>query len=147
VLAQFGYVDDLANLIILAIENDRARGQSYNFAGKYMRPLDDYVRVCAAAVSAVEGGEYTADVVHYWPEQAGLQDKDIGGRFPYRWRVNTVREISKARYELGYEEKTSLDQGLVESAKWYFGEIAEGRRPFPQPDYSEEDRILKALGR
>lgn len=147
VLAQFGHVDDLANLIILAIENPSARGQAYNFAGKCMRPLDDYVRACAAAVSAAEGGEFTADIVHYWPSQASLTDKDMGKLFPYRWKVNTVRDISKARYELGYDEQITLDQGLAESAKWYFGEIARGNRLFPAPEYSEEDRILSALRR
>ncbi len=147
VLSQFGYVDDLANLIILSAENPKSHGQAYNFAGKYMRPLDDYVKACAAAVSAALGEQYQAEIVHYWPEQAGLSDRDIGGLFPYRWRVNTVREISKARYELGYDEQTTLDQGLTEAAKWYFGEIANGHRPFAAPDYAKEDSVLKALGR
>ena len=147
VLSQFGYVDDLANLIILSMENPSARGQAYNFAGRTMRQLDDYVRACAAGVSAAAGEEFKADIVHYWPQDVSLQDADIGRLFPYRWRVNTVRDISKARYELGYEEKTTLDQGLVESAKWYDRVVAKDKRPFPGADYAEEDRILKALGR
>jgi hypothetical protein len=56
-----------------------------------------------------------------------------------------VRDISKARYELGYEERITLDDGLIECAQWYFGEIAAGRRPFPMPDYTEEDAILSRL--
>jgi len=146
VLCQFGYVDDLANLIILCMENPAARGEAYNFAGQTMRQLDDYVGACAAAVSAAAGEEFGADIIHYWPAEVSLQDSDVGRLFPYRWKVNTVRDISKARYELDYLEKTTLDQGLVESAKWYFGEIAKGQRPFPAADYSEEDRILRSLG-
>lgn len=145
VLAQFGYVDDLANLIILTMEDPKASGQAYNFAGSYLRPLDDYVRACARAVFA--GSSTAPDIVHYWPEQAGLTDKDVAALFPYRWRVNTVRDISKIRYTLGYEEQTSLDHGLFEACKWYFGEVDAGRRPFPEPDYAREDRVLSALGR
>ncbi len=147
VLSQFGYVDDLANLIILGMENPTARGQAYNFAGATMRPLDDYVKACAAAVSEAAGEEFPADIVHYWPSDVQVDDSDVGRLFPYRWRVNTVRDISKARYELGYEEETTLDQGLVESARWYFGEVAKGKRPFPAPDYSAENRILALMGR
>lgn len=174
VLSQFGYVDDLADLIILAMENPRAAGQAYNFSGRHMYPLDDYVHACARAVAAAEGGAGDAatrrdgdlvdgahgrvsaapvvpvaavapEIVHYWPEQAGLTDRDVAGLFPYRWRVNTVRDISKAMYELGYREQTSLDQGLTEACRWYFGEVDAGRRPFPEPDYAGEDRILADL--
>jgi len=145
VLTQFGHVDDLANLIALAGETPSASGQAYNFSGQTMRPMDDYVRACAVAVSAAMGKEYKADIVHYWPEEVSLTDADVGRLFPYRWRVNTVRDISKARYELGYEEGISLDEGLIESARWYFGEIAKGRRPFAHPDYTEEDKILSRL--
>lgn len=147
VLAQFGYVDDLANLIILAMEDPKASGQAYNFAGKYMRPLDDYVKDCAKAVSAVDGREVHVEIVHYWPEQVGLTDSDVGRLFPYRWRVNTVRDVSKIRHELRYEERWTLEEGLTEACRWYFGEIDEGRRPFPVPDHAEEDRIAKAVAR
>ncbi len=143
VLAQFGYVDDLANLIILALESPKAKGQAYNFAGKHMRPLDDYVRACSKAVSAADGREAEVEIIHYWPEQAGVADKDVGKLFPYRWRVNTVRDISKIRYELGYEERWTLEEGLTEACGWYFGQVDSGRRPFPTPDHAEEDRIAK----
>lgn len=163
VLSQFGYVDDLANLIILAMKAPRASGQAFNFAGRYMRPLDDYVRACARAVATVEaeiGGNALQTgrsgdgcshgeagdrpkIIHYWPEDVGLKDEDVARLFPYRWRVSTVRDISKARYTLGYEEKTTLDEGLTEACRWYFGEVAKGRRPFQAPDYAEEDRIAR----
>lgn len=146
VLTQFGYVDDLANLVILAMENPKACGQAYNFAGKTQRPLDDYVRACALAVSAVQGRDLLAEIIHYWPEDVGIADKDVGKLFPYRWRVNTVRDISKARYELGYDEHWTLEQGLTEAYRWYLGETGGGRRLFPDPDYGKEDSILAALG-
>lgn len=148
VLSQFGYVDDLANLIVLAMEDpETSGGQAYNFAGKYGRPLDDYVRACAQAVSCVEGAEFIADIVHYLPDQVGVADRDISKLFPYRWKVNTVRDVSKARYELGYDEKVSLEDGLTAAYRWYRGEIQKGRQVFPLPDYSEEDRILSVISR
>ena len=162
VLSQFGYVDDLANLVIMAMENPKARGQAYNFSGKYMRNLDEYVRACAGAVEYVTGRMYLHSgesgigtgqearpqcigPIHYNPDELGMSDQEVSRVFPYRWRVHTVRDISKARYELGYDEKYSLEEGLREACKWYLTEINKGVRPFPAPDFSLEDSILQRL--
>lgn len=145
VLSQFGYAGDLANLIILAMENPEACGQAYNFAGKFQRPLDDYVSCCALALSCVHGRDFRPEILHYWPENVGMTNRDAGRLFPYRWLVSTVRDISKIRYELGYDEGWTLEEGLTEACRWYLDEIARGRRPFPEPDYGAEDSLLALL--
>ncbi|MGI6163641.1 MAG: SDR family oxidoreductase [Bacillota bacterium] len=149
VLSQFGYVDDLANLAILAMENPKALGQAYNFSGKYMRNLDEYVQACASAVARCahdNSRKYRPEIVHYNPDELGISDQEVSRIFPYRWRVHTVRDISKARYDLGYDEHFSLEKGLEEACRWYLMEIQRGVRPFPVPDFSLEDSVLQTFG-
>lgn len=144
VLTQFGYVDDLVNLIILAMNSDRADGEAYNFAGRYARTLDDYIKAC---IQVATGDELSpgARTVHYDPFELGMSSGDVSKVFPVRWRDSILRDSSKACYWLGYEEKTGLDRGLSESYSWYGDAVAKGDRPFPEPDYSAEDEIIARI--
>lgn len=133
-LTQFGYVDDLARLLILAAEKDEALGEAFNFAGEYSVPMDDYVELIFEAV-----GRRT-EIVHFEPAGVGLSDADVAKVFPYRWKTHTVRDISKAQYLLGYREQVSLRDGLKESFNWFTANNMERK----DIDFSLEDKIIAA---
>ena len=133
-LVQFGYVDDLATLLLLCAERAEALGQAFNFAGEYSAPMDDYVEAIFGAA-----GRRT-EVVHYDPERLGMTAADVSKIFPYRWKAHTMRDISKAIYVLGYKQQVSLWQGLSEAFKWFAGAGIERK----EIDFALEDRIIEA---
>lgn len=134
-LTQFGYVDDLARLLMLCATRPEAIGEAFNFAGEYCVPMNDYVEAIFGAV-----GRRT-EVVHFEPEAMGLSDEDVSKVFPYRWKSNTVRDISKAMYLLGYKEQVSLEDGLRAAYEWFVREKIERH----EIDFSLENRIIEAV--
>ncbi len=134
-LTQFGYVDDLARLLVLAARSECSSGQAYNFAGEYAYPMNDYVEML------FEAGGKPVQMMHFAPEKVGLSIKEVSKVFPFRFRTHTVRDISKAIYELGYAEQMSLREGLKHSYRWYIEHQIERT----DIDFSLEDRIMASV--
>lgn len=136
-LIQFGYVDDLARLLILAAEKHEAVGEAFNFAGEYCYTLNDYVEAIFAAA-----GQRTS-VVHFTPQRAGISASDVARVYPYLRQNHLVIDIAKSQYVLGYTEQVGLKQGLSEAFKWFTMSHIERK----QVDFSFEDRIIEAMQR
>jgi len=153
VLTQFGYVDDLAAMMLTVPGNRRAIGEAYNFAGEYAVTTDYYMRTITDAVGERFGSEPGSgarrwtepEVIYYDPVAVGLEPAEVRQVYPYRWREHVVRDISKAQVELGYREGVDLAEGLRRALVWY---LAGGRKECGfSPNFELEDRILKTLGR
>jgi dTDP-L-rhamnose 4-epimerase len=103
----FVSVHDVARACRLALASDAAAGSVLNIGSGQ----SSTVREIAGRVSTVLGKEYLA------PEISG------------RYRVGDIRhcfaDVSRARGALGYEPRVTLDDGLVELAKWLEGRSAE----------------------
>ena len=153
VLTQFGYVDDLAAMMLAVLGNQRAIGEAYNFAGEYAVTTDYYMRAVTEAVGERFGSERTAgarvwaapEIIHYDPAALGLDAADLRRVYPYRVSEHVVRDVSKALVQLGHRETVGLRDGLSRSLEWY---LARGRAAGRfQADFAVEDRILEGLGR
>jgi nucleoside-diphosphate-sugar epimerase len=152
-LTQFGYVDDLAALMVAVLGNERAVGEAYNFAGEYVVTLAEYFVLAARAVGADFGAEARGGVrgkagepcvVYFDPERAGIARQDVRRVFPYKWREHTIRDTEKARVQLGYRESIGLAGGLRESYRWYAGGGRAGSGF--ATDFTFEDEMLGKLG-
>jgi nucleoside-diphosphate-sugar epimerase len=152
VLTQFGYVDDLAHMMVAVLGNRRAIGEAYNFAGEYSVTTDRYMRAVIEVVGSAfgarrqPGGRRWAEpeVVHYDPEAIGLTPAEVRAVFPYRVREHVVRDMSKAASQLGHRETVDLVEGLRRSYAWFVGGGREACG-FAAPDFGLEDRILELL--
>jgi len=131
-LAPFGYVDDLARLLVLCAEREEAVGEAFNFSGEFSVPTNDYVEAVFGAA-----GRWT-DVVHFDPDRLGLSPQDVFQVFPYLWRNSVVFDISKAMYTLAYREEVRLGEGLRRAFQWFTGAGIERKNM----DFGLEDRIL-----
>jgi nucleoside-diphosphate-sugar epimerase len=134
-LTCFGYVDDLARLLILCATRKEAVGQAFNFSGEFAVPMNEYMEKIFAACGR------RVPMAHFRPEDIGLSDADVRKVFPYRWRSHTLRDISKAIYLLGYKEQVSLGDGLKAAFQWFLKAGIERK----SIDFSLEDRIIQAV--
>ncbi len=132
-LIQFGYVGDLARLLILAAEKHEAVGETFNFAGELAYTFDDYAKSIFDAVGR------PGQIVHFEPREYALQPAEVAKVFPYIWQQHLIIDSSKAHYVLGYTEQVSLVEGLREAYKWYVQENVERTCL----DTSLEDEIIR----
>jgi dihydroflavonol-4-reductase len=134
------YIDDLVVGLILAGDRPLALGRTYILAGDEHVSLNELVRGVAQAV----GVSVPRGHLPFWPLLAaatvceavcrpmGLEPPLFKrrARFFLHPRAFTCE---KARRELGFAPRVSLDEGLARTARWYFerGLLAPGplRRP------------------
>ncbi len=96
----YTYVGDIVDGVIRALE--RADGyRTYNLGSGRLTRLDELVRGLAAALD-----------VPLRAEPAPAQPGDV----PLTWA-----DISLARKDLGWEPRTSLEEGLARAAEWWRG--------------------------
>ena len=105
----FVSVHDVARAARLALETEHATGNVFNIgSGESFT-----VRQIAERIATAVGKEYIA------PEITG------------KYRVGDIRhcfaDIARARGVLGYQPRVTLDDGLVELARWLDGQDAEDR--------------------
>ncbi len=131
-LAPFGYVDDLARLLVLCAEREEAVGEAFNFSGEFSVPMNDYVE------AIFEAAGHRTEVVHFDPDCLGLSSRDVFQVFPYLWRNSAVFDISKAMYTLGYREEVRLGEGLRRAFQWFTAAGIERK----DMDFGLEDRML-----
>jgi len=105
----FVSVMDIAQASRLALENPEADYEVFNVGSGHAYTINEI----AAKLSEILNKDHIA------PEVYG------------KYRVGDIRhcfaDISKAKQRLGYEPKTSLEQGLVELAEWLEGQTAEDK--------------------
>lgn len=127
VLYHLTFVEDLVRGIILAGESPRAREQIYTIGGKEHLELKKLVELIAHILDK----PVPRKQVPLWPVRlaAGVCEKicrPLGIEPPiYPRRLDFFTkdrafDISKARKELGYEPRISLEEGLARTARWYF---------------------------
>jgi dihydroflavonol-4-reductase len=120
------YIDDLVEGFRLCGEVPNAAGRTYILGGARYTTLDELVRLIAAEL------QVGPPRVHWpvWPVwTAGLLCElvcvPLGMEPPlYRRRVDFYTksrafDITRARTELGYEPKVSLEEGIHRTAEWY----------------------------
>jgi len=120
------YVEDLVSGALLAGERDNHSGEIYILGGEKPVLLKDWVQLIAHTL----GTKIKKGSIPFWPVwiAAFLCEgvcKPIGVHPPlFRRRVeffskSRAFDISKAKRELGYQPKFSLEEGIKQTGDWY----------------------------
>lgn len=120
------YVDNLVDAFELAATSENGDGQSYLIGDERYYTINDLV----AAIAASIGVQLKMRHLPFWPLwTAALTCEALYKPFRvdpplFRRRVDWFRQnrafsIQKAKRELGYEPRVSLEEGLAQTAKWY----------------------------
>ncbi len=120
------YIDNLIDIFILAMDEQKGNGRTYLAADAEYVPIEDLVRRTGVAMGI------DVKINHYpiWPviaaghffEKLCKPFKIAPPIFPRRvdwYRQNRAFNISRAREELGYDPKVGLDEGLKRTFEWY----------------------------
>lgn len=108
-IIQFGYVDDLAEAMILMASNSLTYGQAFNVSGYELVTVNRFINLAAKAIAKEIEIRY---VDQHFKEEELAQFPDI----------HRFASISKVKNVLGIEPKTSLFTGLKKTAQWWFKE-------------------------
>jgi len=130
VLYHLTYIDDLVEGCILCGTKENALGQTYIIAGEKFLAFNELVELIANVLGAKKP---KICFPFFWPVWTAALLCEIVcyplGIDPpiFRRRVDIFRkdrafDISKARNELGYEPKVSLEEGIKKTAEWYIKE-------------------------
>lgn len=95
----YTYVSDIVSGVLAALEYRATAFEIINLGNHYSIPLIDLIR-------AVEKATGKTALLEYGPEQPGDVPK-------------TYADISKAKHLLGYDPKTTLEEGLGAFVTWY----------------------------
>jgi len=124
---EFCYIDNLIDGILLAASSSNALGQIYNLSDEKAYPMHTVIETIAKELKVglcpIPGLIIPAKVLGYLVEMAG---KILGFYHPFSPQVvdwmsydRCIYDISKAKGELGYRSKVSLQEGIKRSVKWY----------------------------
>jgi nucleoside-diphosphate-sugar epimerase len=128
-----GYVEDVANAVVLVILNERAKNRIYNVGDEESLTEADWVKAIGAAAG--------------WKGKVVTIPKE---RMPDSWLqdVNTaqhlVTDTSRIREELEYRESVSRDDALRRTIEWERKHLPEKSDP-KVFDYEAEDALLTKL--
>ena len=128
-----GYVEDVANAVVLAITNEQAKDRIYNVGEVEATTEADWVRTIG---NAAGWNEKVVAVPKEKMPDSWIQDIDTA--------QHLVTDTSRIREELGYRESVSNDEALRRTIKWE-------RKHLPAKidqkmfDYETEDALLKKL--
>jgi len=98
----YTYIDDIISGVVAAVEEQPAGHTVYNLGGSHTTTLARLVALIAADL----GKEAILDRK---PAQAG----DV----PITWA-----DVTRARRDLGYEPRISIEEGIQRFVKWYLSE-------------------------
>ena len=126
-----GYVDNVAHAIALAVENNRAAGETFNVAEPQAMTELEFVRAIGEA--AGWHGEITV-----LPDAALPQSLQTPVNFAQNWDVDT----RKIRTRLGYSEIVDPREAIRRTVEWERADPPEVE-PF-ELHYDEEDEALAA---
>ncbi|MCK5283641.1 MAG: NAD(P)-dependent oxidoreductase [Nanoarchaeota archaeon] len=120
------YIDNLTDSFILAMNSNKAIGQTYLIADKDCRSIEDIVRTVAKVMKK------KLNIIHIpiWPVWfAGLICEGLFKLTPwdppiFRRRVDWFRQdreysSKKAMHEINYKPKIALEEGLKRTYTWY----------------------------
>jgi nucleoside-diphosphate-sugar epimerase len=126
-----GYVENVADAIALAVTNERAAGRIYNVGEPFTFTMAEWVEKIGEAAG--------------WP---GRIVRVPQGRLPepLSWGIDAKQDVvvdsTRIRRELGYSERTDIDQAIRRSVAW--------ERDHPPAkvdekdfDYEKEDEFLR----
>jgi nucleoside-diphosphate-sugar epimerase len=127
VLYHLAYIDDLVEWMMLCGQKKNAIGQIYIIGGDKYVNLNELVTQIAKSLDVPVPKKRFP---FFWPVWTAalaceIACKPFGINPPiFRRRVDIYRknrafDISKARKELGYEPKVSLEEGIKKTAEWY----------------------------
>lgn len=129
-----GYVENVADAIVLAVTDARAAGEIYNVGEPAAPTTQEWIESIARAVR--------------WPGRVVICPK---GMLPTHVsmgidpRHDLVASTSKIRQELGFQERVSLEEALRRTIEWERANPPERFDPADY-DYAAEDDVLKQLG-
>jgi nucleoside-diphosphate-sugar epimerase len=129
----YGYVEDVAEAIVLAATQERAAGRIYN-VGEAIRPTT-LERARAVGRAAGWAGEVLAVPADRLPPHL-VRDLD--------WSQDWVVDSSRIREELGYREVVAYEEGLRRMVDWHRKHPPKEVDP-KQFDYGAEDAVLAGL--
>ncbi len=119
-----GYIDNLVDGVLLAIERPAALGEIFNLCdGSAVTYRDFYLRYAAML------GKRRLPTVPAWLAHAAvsapgkalrrLSGRPVAGPWSYHFRFNPSRfSIDKARRLLGYEPRVGFDEGMRRTEDW-----------------------------
>jgi nucleoside-diphosphate-sugar epimerase len=121
------YIDDMTAAFLLCAERPEAPGRSYNIAGE--EPVA--IRELASTIAHTLGKELPRGSIPLWLANLAADIFAIvpgfqAERAPLtRSRVkfltnSRVYDCSRAKTELGFQPKVGLDEGIKQTAAWYF---------------------------
>jgi nucleoside-diphosphate-sugar epimerase len=120
------YVQDVVDAIILAMEVNKALGQTYNIAGEKILSFKELFSIITNAFGTTSQKlnlpRSVAWTLGYLFE---AKTRLFGGyAFLTRFRVecatrNMIYDISKAKEELGFSPKVGIEEGVKRTVQWY----------------------------
>ena len=127
-----GYVENVADAIVLAVTDERAAGRIYNVGEPFTFTMAEWVEKIGEAVG--------------WH---GRIVRIPRGRLPepLRWGINAEQDIvvdsSRIRRELGYAERVDIDEAIRRTVTWE-RDHPPARVNEKDFDYALEDEFLRA---
>ena len=106
-IVQFGYIEDLASAIELAVENSDFYGQVFNISGDEYVAITEFAEICGKIMNK------KSIIKHIDTEEKNIKARDW---FPFR-EVNLFGDISKLE-NTGFRNKYSLIKGLEKTYKY-----------------------------
>lgn len=128
-----GYVENVADAIVLAIQNDMAMRRIYNVGKQEVLTTSEWVRMIAKYAG------WDGDIV---VAAKDVLPKDLVPEM--RSEQHLVSDTSRIRRELGYEESIPDDKGMKRTIAWERENPPETISP-EQFNYEAEDGVLKEL--
>ena len=134
-LMQFVHVDDLVRICMRVLDEPLSVGHAFNTAHASAVSQEQVVRALA------EAAHREAHIVHVPREKALAAGGRLTGSKLYFGEVFDLppitMRIDRARRTLGFQP-APFSQGLRETYEWW-----SANDPFPPPDYSFEDELLR----
>ena len=106
-IVQFGYIEDLASAIELAVENSDFYGQVFNISGDEYVAITEFAEICGKIMNK------KSIIKHIDTKEKNIKARDW---FPFR-EVNLFGDISKLE-NTGFRNKYSLIKGLEKTYKY-----------------------------
>lgn len=130
-----GYVENIADAVVLAVLNDQSKGRVYNVGEPDALSMVEWIGHIGKAMDwDGEVLEASRDIL---PDK--LQEK-------MNTEHDLVTDSTLIRDELGYKEAVPRDEAIARTVAWERDNPPDGSAE-NRPDYAAEDEVLAKLGR
>lgn len=135
-----GYVEDIAQAIVLAATDDRAAGQTYNVADNAALPEAEWVRRIGQAAG------WQGEIIPVPVERLDLPREQLPASLTAERNLEQelIASSDRIRAELGYGETVSPEDALRRTVDWERANPPAEVDP-KEFDYAAEDRVLARL--